>query len=437
MSQLPTSPSGRVRFPNLNHMAYQHPSDLQAIEAIKKVPLASKLMRKVSEHWFEKWFYVRSIGDNLRLGPRQCPRVYNLFVEAASILDMPVPEIYLDTSYEINAFAFGMHKYTVTVNSGLIDLLEEEELLAVIGHELSHIKCEHMLYKSMSEILGRVGAEVFGNLLGLGNLLSLPLLAALSLWSRKAELSCDRAGLLVTQNPTAVASALVKLGGMTSPRWRDEIDMEEVIRQATDYESLDDSILLKGMMIYSSWTRSHPYPIYRSKVIQDWAASEEYHKILSGQYITHAQAAQIRLEGPSAPSAGWCWPRGRTSARVAGGRWPSTPVPVPSATCRWIPVGSSAPPAASPRRVTPPRMSCPPCPMGPTPGRAGSSAAAAAAPSPPGRLSARSAASASSPFRRHPRRPHPRNSRQAGNRGWDHALIFNAKSATGTISTED
>ena len=303
---IPSTHNGRRRFPEMSALAYQHPSDLDAMEAIKKIPIAASLWRKISETWLERWHNVSTLGDNLRLGPRQCPRVYNLFVEAASILDMPMPEIYLDTGHQVNAFAFGMKKYTVTIYSGLIDLMDEEELLAVIGHELSHIKCEHMLYKSMTEVLGRFGVDMLGQVLGVGaNLLTLPLLAALASWSRKAELSCDRAGLLVTQNPETTARALAKLGGMSSPRWQDTIDLNEVVKQAEDYEKLDDSIIDKGMLAYLSWQRSHPYPIYRAKKILDWARSDDYQRILSGDYVTHAKAALMRQGALACPRCGY------------------------------------------------------------------------------------------------------------------------------------
>ncbi len=303
--ELPSTPAGRKRFPNISALAYQHPLDLEALEAVKKIPLAASLYRKLSEVWLEKWFDVSTIGDNLRLGPNQCPRIYNLFVEAASILDMPVPEVYLDTQHQVNAFAFGMKRYTVTVYSGLIDLLEEEELLAVIGHELSHIKCEHMLYKSLTEILSKFGVEFLSRMLGVGgNLLSLPLLAALAAWSRKAELSCDRAALLVTQNPEVVARTLTKLGGSPGTRWQDQIDLDAVVKQAGDYDKLDDSILQKGMLVYMSWQRSHPYPIYRAGQILAWAKSEQYAKILSGDYVTHARAAQLRKGTFGCPKCG-------------------------------------------------------------------------------------------------------------------------------------
>ena len=192
MRQLATTASGRKVFSELSALSFQHPADLEAIEAVKKVPMAATIMRKVSELWTERLFYVKTIGDDLKLGPKQYPHIYEMYVEAGRILDVPVlPDLYLNTSYEVNAFAFGMKKYTISLNSGLVDLLDDTELMAVLGHELGHVKCEHMIYKSLAAIVCDLGADALTSFFGVTNLILLPIQAALFAWSRKAELSCD------------------------------------------------------------------------------------------------------------------------------------------------------------------------------------------------------------------------------------------------------
>lgn len=295
MRELPKTPSGRSIFTDMSALAFQHPADLEALEAFKKVPMAPTLMRKVNELWTEKLFYVQTIGDDLKLGPKQYPRIWEMYVEAAKILDVQqLPDLYLNTSYEVNAFAFGMKKYTIVLNSGLVDLLDDTELMAVLGHELGHVKCEHALYKTLSAVIANMGGDVLTSFFGMTTLIMLPIQAALFAWSRKAELSCDRAALLCTQDPKATARALAKLGGGGLRRREDTLDLDEVLVQAREYEKVDESILLKGMQIYQHWHSSHPYPIYRAKAITDWANGEEHAKILAGDYVTHAQAAARR-----------------------------------------------------------------------------------------------------------------------------------------------
>ncbi len=95
--------------------------------------------------------------------------------------------------------------------------------------------------------------------------------AALFAWLPQGGASCDRAALLCTQDPEATGRALAKLGGGGPRKRQDTLNLEEVLAQAKDYEKLDDSILLKGMQLYQHWHSSHPYPIYRAKVITEWA----------------------------------------------------------------------------------------------------------------------------------------------------------------------
>lgn len=295
MRELPRTRSGRRAFPDMSALAFQHKADLEAIEAIKKVPMAAAVMRKVNELWAEKFFYVSTVGDDLKLGPKQLPRVYEMFREAAHVLDVhDLPDLYLNTSYEVNAFAFGMKRYTIVLCSGLVDLLDDDELMAVLGHELGHVKCEHALYKTLAAVVANVGGDVLTNFFGVTQLVALPIQAALFAWSRKAELSCDRAALIATQSPEASARALAKLGGGGLRKRAEPLDLGAVCEQAAEYERLDESIVLKGMSLYQAWHKTHPYPIYRAKALLEWARGDEYAKILAGEYVTHAQAAALR-----------------------------------------------------------------------------------------------------------------------------------------------
>jgi len=332
MRELPRSPSGRRLFPEMSALAFQHKADLEAMEAIKKVPMAASIIRKVNELWTEKFFYTSTIGDDLKLGPKQLPRVWGMFREAADILDVKeLPDLYLNTSYEVNAFAFGMKKYTIVLCSGLVDLLDDDELMAVLGHELGHVKCEHALYKTLAAIVANTGGDILTSFFGVTQLVMLPIQAALFAWSRKAELSCDRAALLATQSPEASARALAKLGGGGLRKRTDPIDLDVVCEQAKEYEKLDDSILLKGMSLYQSWHKTHPYPIYRAKALLEWSKTEDYTKILDGEYMTHAAAAAYRRnQGTSCPKCAMTLAAGSAFCPGCGERIAMAPAGCPA-----------------------------------------------------------------------------------------------------------
>jgi Zn-dependent protease with chaperone function len=276
--------TNRRRFSEIDASCFQHPSDLEAMKKLARMPSVQRLMRRVSVSYMEKMFRLLNTAERVRVTPKQCPSIYNLFKESCSILDIPeVPEIYLATVYSTNAFSFGMEKYTVILTSGLVDLLTEEELLSVIGHELSHIKCNHMMYRTLLYLLAFVGVEIFGSLFKIAALTFLPLEMKLRSWERKAELSADRGSLLVVQNPDVVQSSLVKLAGASRSLFP-SINMKEILKQANDLKDMDEVALLRAMKIYHTAFRSHPFPIVRIKELHNWSQSNQYQRILKGNY---------------------------------------------------------------------------------------------------------------------------------------------------------
>lgn len=274
----------QVHFPNLNPSAFQHTADREAMRKLARLPGMHTLLRKVSGSVFEKTLRMLNKAERVKVGPKQCPRIYDMFRDACEILDIKeVPEIYLSTVYVPNAFSFGIEKYTVVLLTGLVDLLTEDELRFVIAHELSHIKCNHMMYKTLLYILTYVGVEIFGTLFKLAAITFFPLEMALRSWERKAEFTCDRGGLLVAQNIEVVQTALVKLAG-ASKSLLPEINIKEILKQADELKDMDEELFVRAMKMYHTAFRSHPFPIIRIKEIHNWSQSNQYKKILAGDY---------------------------------------------------------------------------------------------------------------------------------------------------------
>ena len=113
---------------------------------------------------------------------------------AAQIFPVAFGVVTPNDTTAVNAYASGMKKHTVTLLSPLVSMLKEEELLAVIGHEMGHIKCGHMANKTLVSYLAGFGAEGIGAYIPvLGPLAMQGLMVPLAHWSRMAEISCDRA----------------------------------------------------------------------------------------------------------------------------------------------------------------------------------------------------------------------------------------------------
>jgi Zn-dependent protease with chaperone function len=273
-------------FPGLSHLAFQHPLDRQALDALEKVPLLPQVTRKFFEFYSERFIRVSQVSSSLRITPRQFPSLYKQYERMGEVLDLrELPTLFLQTSPEINAYAMGSEDYFIVATTGLIQLMNEDELIAVIGHELGHVKCEHMLYTTMVNFITQFGTMILERVLpNIAQIASMSIQLALLEWYRKAELSCDRAALLATQNPEVVCNALAKLAGWSDDRV-EEFNLEEVKHQADDYEELDDtSVINKVVKLMVLLQQTHPFPVVRVKEISQWATSPEYQAILRGEY---------------------------------------------------------------------------------------------------------------------------------------------------------
>ncbi len=289
VSSLPLTETGKRKFPGISLKAITHKLDLMASENLKKIPLLPQLLKFLNKIFTEESLYVVFTGQALRITPKQYPRLYKVYREAIEVLDLPYePEFFLQTSDTINAFAIGMERKFVVITSGIAELLTEEELLFVIGHELGHNKFDHMLNKTISTVIGSLGVGILSAALGgVGQLAALSLQLGLLHWSRMAEFSADRAGFLVVQDRTVALKALAKLAGYTQKYSDEDINIEEVLSQA---RQLDETNLLQTIHKYIAMVQmTHPFIPYRLKELDLWISSPEAQSIINGSYVTEEE----------------------------------------------------------------------------------------------------------------------------------------------------
>ena len=148
------------------------------------------------------------------------PRLYQLVEELALRAKIPTPRVCIAQINLPNAFAFGRSIKTgrVCVTAGIMSLLSDEELRAVLGHEISHLKNRDVLimYRLAWHFLffGRRRSRSGGNtiLIGMAAFLFYFLTNLLVLYaSRIREYFADRGAVALGNNPTALASSLYKL----------------------------------------------------------------------------------------------------------------------------------------------------------------------------------------------------------------------------------
>ncbi|MFV2175353.1 M48 family metallopeptidase [Actinomadura sp. LOL_016] len=274
-----TPDRARKRFPGISSRAYEHPADRSALVALRSLSGFDVVLRKLSGLVNERALRLMFLGGTVRVGESQFHHLHDMVRDASYILDMKeVPDVFVKQDPTPNAMALGSAHPFIVINTGLIDLLDEEELRFVVGHEVGHILSGHAVYQTMMQILIGLGSRLAW--LPLGNVGIAAIIIGLREWFRKAELSSDRAGLLAGQDLDAAKRVNMKLAGGTK---LSEMSAEAFLEQAREYDAAGDvrDGLLKFLNLLP---QSHPFAVIRFAEIDRWARSGEYERILAGDY---------------------------------------------------------------------------------------------------------------------------------------------------------
>src|SRR5580700_7761647 len=192
-----------------------------------------------SYYWSDK-IALRTSGARL-VQPNDSPearRLHEIVDRLCALADMPKPRVAIAPTNMPNAFATGRNSKVAVVcaTRGILDKLDDAELEGVLAHEMSHVAHKDVAVMTIASFLGIIAAlmvrfafysELFGGR-GRNNsqsqLLVIPIMLLsvvvyavsfllIRLLSRYRELSADRSGALLTGQPSALASALVKVTG--------------------------------------------------------------------------------------------------------------------------------------------------------------------------------------------------------------------------------
>jgi heat shock protein HtpX len=171
---------------------------------------------------------VLRMHDAKEVDERACPQLFGLVRDLATRAALPMPRVYLIDSPHPNAFATGRNpaNAAVAATTGLLAILDREEVAAVMAHELAHVKNRDTLIMTMTAtIAGAIsmlanfglffrGGDSRGNLLAMLLAVIVAPFAAMLVQlaiSRTREYGADRGGALIHGNPRKLASALAKL----------------------------------------------------------------------------------------------------------------------------------------------------------------------------------------------------------------------------------
>jgi Zn-dependent protease with chaperone function len=215
----------------------------------------------------------RLLGNAVKVSSRQFSRINSIASECSQTLGIVAPQVYIVNSPHLNAGTFGTEEESfIVIHSALVDQYTDEELRFVIGHECGHIHNSHVVYLTTLHFLRLVAEAYLG-------LIVMPAILPLNAWSRRAEITSDRAGMLCSKDPLVAARALTKLV-VGSRKLYEEFNLEAFLEQ---YEEGKESI---GR--YMEALASHPFLPKRVLAMRVFAESELYKKHEAGSDLPKA-----------------------------------------------------------------------------------------------------------------------------------------------------
>jgi Zn-dependent protease with chaperone function len=267
----------------ISYKSFAYPSDDEALEAVKRIPGVPRLFDWIIDNFLEEYLALYHLYNATRCTPKQYAAIYDLVGKCAKVLDCPMPEVYVSFTTGFNAMTSGVDRTFMVIGSRVVDIFPREDLMFIIGHELGHIKANHVLYKTVMRFI----VEFFPVLQSLipfnVGLLYRPLLLALAEWDRRSEFTSDRAGLLCCQHPQAAFAALSWFAGKLR-RFENEYAPQLLDEQVSEIRESGNKLARLALFL-SSMQQSHPYSVLRVAELRQWYRSGAYQRILDGEYI--------------------------------------------------------------------------------------------------------------------------------------------------------
>ena len=236
--------------------------------------------------WFSHSSMIMAATGSKPLSRNENKRVYNLVENLCISTGMSIPRINIIEDDSLNAFASGINSntFSVSLSRGIIDKLNDQELEAVIAHELTHIRnrdvrlliisivfvgifafISEMIFRSMQ--FGRIGrGKKEGGTIIIALLLALVgyLIASLFRFalSRKREYLADAGSAELTRNPLALASALRKI---SEDSRIEAVQRRDVAQMFIENPGAKDQ---KSSLSFSSLFETHPPISKRIEILE-------------------------------------------------------------------------------------------------------------------------------------------------------------------------
>lgn len=246
---------------------YAYGLDFSLRQKLKAIPGFYALARAITNTFVPAMKQQLNL-DAIRVGPSQFPDIYEMSVDCARTLGIGIPTVFIKPETAvINAGALAVEDDTplIILNSALVERFTPGEIKAVLGHECGHIHNNHGIYNTAAELILNALQVSFPGVNQILQLVSVPLRWAFNSWSRAAEVTCDRAGVICTGTVEDSLHTMAKFmyGSMMN---RTDVNIEDAMKQ---YEALRSTPVRILELEYD-----HPVPIRRMFALKEFVNSE-------------------------------------------------------------------------------------------------------------------------------------------------------------------
>ena len=207
------------------------------------------------------------------VGPDQYPDVYQMGSDCARTLGIGIPNIYIVNDQTLNAYTIGTDDIEplIVIHSGLYERMTPGELRCVIGHECGHIHNQHGIYNMLEQLMVAAGTTAVG--LFSTQLMSLMTMGAeylLNVWSRAAEVTCDRAALICCSQIEDAYRVNAKLLYGAAIGDRESVNLEALKKQF--------EMQMETLVRLEELTSTHPTSVRRILAEMEFAQCEVFYQ---------------------------------------------------------------------------------------------------------------------------------------------------------------
>jgi len=268
------------------HRSYCHPIDSTIIRALAN-PAVNTVFRKVLSIAADSSF-GQMIATAIPVNEHSFPYLHKMVKHCADTLRIPMPYVVVSNALDFNAFTTGSDKEPyIVLGSMLVKALNEEQLHFVIGHECGHIAMGHVIYQSVVNVLAMLAKTVPI----LGEIVNSTAGIALNAWSRRSEITADRAGLLCCGDLEVAQRALLQLEmGLINT---EDANIADYLQSSKQYRN--GSIIRR----LGEYSEAHPILSKRMEALELFMGSSLLHRIAGQkppQNATNDRELERRIE---------------------------------------------------------------------------------------------------------------------------------------------